>query len=200
MTAIFFSTQQEAHFFLKAYHAGRFDGLEEGQFDQDNTIAIAITGVGKIKATLRSEQFIKSIKPSKVLHIGTATKYNAQFNDGEFIACTQVFEGDRIEFTMPIYPRLTIETPFKNLREGILVTQEHVSKDPKDRVYWQKIADLSDMEAYAMVFVAASNGVPCSVVKAAIGESKNVPIKTTLQKSYQQISNFLLDAIAQKLI
>ncbi|MBL7980030.1 MAG: hypothetical protein JNN12_16955 [Bacteroidetes Order II. Incertae sedis bacterium] len=200
MTAIIFSTQQEAQYFLKQYHAGRFDGLTEGQYDQDNNLIVAITGVGKIKATLRSEQIIKSTKPSKVLHIGTATKYNPQFENNEFIACTQVFEGDRSEFTMPIYPRLSLETPFKHLKEGILVTQEHVSKDPKDRVYWQKIADLSDMESYAIVFVAASNGVPCYVTKVAIGESKNVPIKTVLQKGYQQISTFLLDALAQKMI
>lgn len=202
MTGLFFSTAQEASFFLKTYKDGRFDGLTEGDFAHDDQFFVAITGVGKIKATLRTERFLHAMRLARILHLGTSSRLNTPLPDGSMMAITQVFEGDRIELTLPLYPRMPLESLFPKLSEGTLVTQDHVPKDPKEKVYWQRIADISDMEGYAIAFVAASHGVPCHIVKTVIGESKNedLAIKKLLNTAYQKMGQFLLDQIQLKAI
>lgn len=202
MTGIFFSTVQEASVFLKAYEYGRFDGLSEGEFLEDGRIMVAVTGVGKIKATLRTERFIRAKRPNKLLHIGTSSKLNSNLETGTLLAIDQVFEGDRIELAMPVYPRMPLETPFTKLKTATLVSQDHAPKEAKDRVYWQRIADVSDMEGYPIAYVAASHGIPVHIVKVLIGDVKSddATLKRILQTAYQQLSTFLLGAIQTNLI
>lgn len=194
MITILFSTPQEASVFLKTYQNGRFDGIQEGEIQQDRQIRIGITGVGKIKATLRTEQIIRASKPSRILHIGTATKLNPKTNHLSLIGIEQVFEGDRMELTVPLYPRMPLEMPFKKMDTGTLVTQDHILKENKERVYWERLADVCDMEGYAIAYVSGLHGIPCHIVKVVLGEMKNTETeyKQTLKQAYQAISDFLL--------
>lgn len=193
MTTILFSTPQEASIFLKVYQNGRFDGIEEGEIQQDRHIQVGITGVGKIKATLRTEKFIQAIKPTKIVHIGTATKLNPKSEHLSLMGIEQVFEGDRMELTVPLYPRMPLEMPFSQLSSGTLVTQDHILKENKERVYWERLADVCDMEGYAIAYVSGLYGIPCHIIKVVLGEMKNTDTayKQTLHQAYHNISDFL---------
>jgi nucleoside phosphorylase len=194
MIAILFSTPQEAAIYLRNYNNGRFEGISEGEHTYDDHLLIGITGTGKIKATLRTERLLQHIKPSCVLHIGTSTKLNPKLDSLAMVSIHQVFEGDRMELHVPMYPRMPLDCPFSKLPTGTLVTQDHILKENNEKVYWERLADVCDMEGYAIAYTAAASGIPCHIVKVAIGESKagDVDFKRTLQDAYQIISDFLL--------
>lgn len=194
MIGIVFASEEEALPFLQQYHRGRFEGLNEGEFQHDGSILVALTGLGKIKATLRTERMLRQHKLKKLLHVGTCTSLSEEIDLGDVVAAAQVFEGDRIELAAPSYPRMPLEVPFDALRTGTLVTQDHTAADQSELSYWQRIADFSDMSGYAMAYVAATHGVPCHIVKVVTGrlQQENKQLRKTLDQAHQQIADFLI--------
>lgn len=197
MTGIIFATEEEASSFLARYKRGRFDDLHEGETQYDDDVFVTLTGLGKIKSTLRTERFLQENRPSRIFHVGTCTALNEEYKVGDLIAADQVFEGDRIELAAPTYPRMPLEVPFASLRTGTLVTQDHVAQDKSEKSYWQRIADMSDMTGYAVAFVAATHGVPCHIVKVVTGHvnEQNKQFRQTRTDSYDKVASFLLEEL-----
>ena len=199
MTGIVFSTEEEAQPFLQGYERGRFDGLQEGETYHDDVFLVSLTGVGKIKATLRTERLLRSYKPRRIIHAGTCTALSEGLDVGAVVAASQVFEGDRIELAAPTYPRMPLDVFFDDLPQGTLVTQDHVGQDQEERGYWQRIADMSDMTGYAVAYVAATYGLPCHVVKVVVSQflADDKHFRKTLAQAYQTLSEFLLSRLEQ---
>lgn len=194
MTGIVFATEEEALPFLQHYERGRFDGLTEGESAQDERAVVTITGIGKIKATLRTERFLRQHQVKRVLHVGTCTVLNEKAKVGDLVAAAQVFEGDRIELSAPTYPRMPLEVPYRKLPSGVLVTQDHVVQDQTEQSYWQRIADFSDMAGYAIAYVAATYGLPCHMVKVVTARMgmQDTDFRRTLTTGHERLAEFLI--------
>lgn len=199
MTGIIFATEEEASSFLAQYKRGRFEDLREGETQYDDHVLVTLTGLGKIKSTLRTERFLQENSPRRIFHAGTCTALNEEYQVGDLIAADQVFEGDRIELAAPTYPRMPLEVPFDSLRTGTLVTQDHVAQDKSEKSYWQRIADMSDMTGYAVAFVAATHGVPCHIVKVVTGHVSDdeKQFRKVRTESYDTVAAFLLEELAK---
>ncbi len=194
MTGIIFATEEEAAPFLEEYKRGRFDDLREGDTLFDDDIFVSLTGLGKIKATLRTERFFQDHRPQRIIHAGTCTALNESFSVGDLVAADEVFEGDRIELAAPTYPRMPLEVLFDDLPMGTLVTQDHVAVDHSEKSYWQRIADMTDMTGYAVAYVAATHGTPCHIVKAVTGHisENSQEFKKNLVRACRTVSAFLV--------
>lgn len=192
MVAIVFATNKEAQAFLKKYERGRFDGLPEGEVASDSNVLVSITGVGKIKAALRTERLLRAHKVKRIIHPGTCTSLNPDFEIGKIVGVSQVFEGDRIELSAPTYPRMPLSVPFE-LDKGTLVTQDHLPQVESEQSYWQRIADMSDMTGYAVAYVAATYGASCHILKAITGHmyQEDEQLQQTRENAYTALSDFL---------
>ena len=199
MTAFVFATEQEARPFLKLYQRGRFDGLHEGDTVQDENIFVTVTGVGKIKAALRTERLLSAEKVVRVIHPGTCTALSEDYAAGQIVGVSQVFEGDRIELSTPTYPRMPLEVPFPALTKGTLVTQDHTPQDATEQTYWQRIAEMSDMTGYAVAYVTATYGIPCHILKVVTGQmyTQDANLIKTLDEAYASLATFLIKHLDQ---
>ncbi len=191
---IVFASEEEALPFLRRYERGRFDALREGETMFDDDLVVALTGVGKIKATLRTERMLQHHRPRRLLHVGTCTALSERLEVGQIVGAAQVFEGDRIEMAAPTYPRMPLEVPFEGLSQGTLVTQDHMIKGDTEQSYWQRIADMSDMTGYAVAYVTATYGIPCHIIKVVAGRTgqEDRQFRKTLGAAYDAIADFLL--------
>ncbi len=201
MLGIVFATQEEASAFLATYKRGRFDGLEEGGVSHDDDVLVALTGTGKIKATLRTERLLRQHRLKRLIHAGTCTALNEDLVVGKPVGAAQVFEGDRIELAAPTYPRMPLDVPFEGIATGTLVTQDHTVQGQEERSYWQRIADLSDMSGYAVAYVAATHGVPCHIVKVVTGHfgTEDANLRKTLASAYEKLGAFLVKEVDKML-
>ncbi len=197
MIAIIFATEEEALPFLQRYKRGRFEGLVEGDTQHDDDVLISLIGVGKIKATLRTERLLQRIQPKRLFHAGTCTALKEAFALNTVVAAAQVFEGDRIELAAPTYPRMPLEVPFDGLPEGTLVTQDHTVRGQSEQSYWQRIADFSDMTGYAVAYVTATYGIPCHIIKVVTGHfgKETEEFRKTLETSCEDLADFLLPQV-----
>jgi nucleoside phosphorylase len=194
MIGIVFSTEEEAAPFLSRYQRGRFSDLADGETMADDRVLVSLTGVGKIKSTLRTERLLQHNRPARLVHVGTCTALREDLQSGTLVAASQVFEGDRVELATPTYPRMPLDVPFNGLAEVTLVTQDHTVQGQEERSYWQRIADISDMSGYAIAYVAATHGVPCHIVKVVTGhfQSQNKDFRKTLASACDSMADFLL--------
>ncbi len=199
MTGIIFATEEEAAPFIEKYERGRFDDLREGETLYDDDVFVTLTGLGKIKATLRTERFLRNYQPERIIHVGTCTALTHDFSLGDLVAADQVFEGDRIELAAPTYPRMPLEVVFNDLPTGTLVTQDHVASDKSEKSYWQRIADMSDMTGYAVAYVAATHGLPCHIVKAVTGHisDEDQEFRKNLTSACRAVSTFLVSKLGE---
>ena len=197
MIGLVFATEEEAQPFLSRYQRGRFDELVEGETLQDDSLLVSLTGLGKIKATLRTERLLQTHRLTRLLHVGTCTALRDALEVGTPVAAAQVFEGDRVELATPTYPRMPLDVPFDGLAQGTLVTQDHTVQGQEERSYWQRIADISDMSGYAIAYVAATHGVPCHIVKVVTGhfQGQNKNFRKTLTSACDTLADFLLQEL-----
>jgi nucleoside phosphorylase len=195
MTGFVFASIEEAKPFLKVYERGRFEGLAENESAHDDNLLVSIVGIGKIKATLRTERLLREHRLTRIVHGGMAQSLVDELRTGTLVSVGQVFEGDRVELSTPTYPRMPLDNLFKSLVERRLVTQDHVVAEGKDLTYWQRIADITDSTGYPVAYVAATHGVPCSIVKVVTGASRDVPQKATdLTALYEKMGAFMATA------
>ncbi len=165
MLAIVFTTTDDAAAFVQDHTDGRFDPLEEDAPIQTDDLLLAVTGRGKIKATLATERLLRAHNLEAILHTGTCTALNEDLSPGTIIGASFVLEGDRVELDAPTYPRMPLESPFDPDVEGTLVSQDHTADDADEQSYWERIADVRDETGYAVAYVAAQHGTPCHVAK-----------------------------------
>jgi nucleoside phosphorylase len=169
MLGILFATEEEAKPFMRRYKRGRFEGLSEGETFHDDDVLVSLLGIGKIKASLRTERLLNRYRLSRILHAGTCVALSDDYKAGQLVYATQVFEGDRIELSAPSYPRMPLESPTLDLPRANLVTQDHAISGETEVTYWQRIANVIDTTGYAVAYVAGTHGVPCNIVKAVTG-------------------------------
>jgi len=154
MIGILFSDVATAQPFLQKYERGRFSELSEGEHDNDDQILVSVCGIGKIKATLRTERLLQQIKLDRLIQVGACYGFNEDVKVGSIVNISQVFEGDRVELSTPTYPRMPLSVLDPKATSGTMVTQDHIPKTDEEINYWQRMADFSDSVGYAVAYVA----------------------------------------------
>lgn len=165
MLGIVFTTTNDAVTFVREHTEGRFNALGEEAPIQTNDLLLAVTGPGKIKATLATEHLLRKYDLDRLVHTGTCTALDEDHSPGTVVGASFVVEGDRVELDAPTYPRMPLECPFDLDVEGTIVSQDHTTDDPDEKSYWERIADVRDETSYAVAYVAAQHGIPCHVAK-----------------------------------
>ena len=198
MLGIVFTTTEEATTFVRRYTDGHLEALEEDAPIQTNDLLIAVTGKGKIKATLATERLLRDHKLDAILHTGTCTGLKDDLAPGTIVGASFVLEGDRVELDAPTYPRMPLECPFDVMAEGTLVSQDHTSDDAEERSYWERIADVRDETGYAVAYVAAQHGVPCHIVKIVEGPANQESDAAPHEEAGVGIASFLDTVVADR--
>lgn len=168
MVGIVFTTTEDAATFVQKHTDGRIEALDEDAPIQTGNLVVAVTGKGKIKATLATERLLRTQDLDVLLHVGPCTALSEDLSPGTLVGASFVLEGDRVELDAPTYPRMPLECPFDLPAEGTLVSQDHTTDD-EEQSYWERLADVRDDTGYAVAYVAAQHGTPCHVAKAVVG-------------------------------
>ena len=196
MTGLVYASSSDAAPFLKQFAQGRLAGLEEGDVAQHDRLLVAITGIGKVKATLHTERLLQQFDVDRVLHVGMSTGLDDTVEIGALVAASAALEGDRISLSAPSYPQMPLSAR-DGLPTGRLVTHDHAMAPDADDGYWQRLADMSDTTGYAVAYVAAQHGVPCQIVKAITGHLGREPddFQETLSAARTTLTDFVLQAV-----
>ncbi len=197
MIGLAFTTEEAAAPFLKQYRHGRLGEVAEGEHTYDDDVLVAITGIGKIKATLRTERLLQRHSLDRLIHPGTCTALTGELPAGAVVGITHVLEGDRIQLSAPSYPRMPLDQPVDTEAEGTLVTHDHGIGNQDELSYWQRIADLSDSTGYAIAYVAAQHGIPCTLLMVPTGRvlDENEDFRQRLADARQTLASALIKQI-----
>ncbi len=201
MIGLLFTTIEEATRFVREYTDGRIEALDEDAPIQTDNLVVAVTGPGKIKATLATERVLQAHDLDMLLHTGTCTAVSEELSLGAVVQASFVLEGDRVELDTPTYPRMPLECPFDLPAEGPLVSQDHTSDDPEAQSYWERIADVRDDTAYAVAYVAAQHGTPCHIAKAVdtlLDEDEQTASSKDKSAVSQAITSFLQRVLEER--
>jgi nucleoside phosphorylase len=196
MLGLLFTTTKEAGSFVGSYTDRRPDSLDAETPIQTDDLLIAVTGQGKIKATLATERLLRDYALEAVLHVGTCTALDEDVSPGTVVGASFVLEGDRVELDAPTYPRMPLECPYDVEVEGTLVSQDHVTGDSEERSYWERIADVRDETGYAVAYVAAQHGTPCHIVKAVRGPEEQSD--ASADDALRTLDSFLEGVVANR--
>jgi len=190
MLGIVFTTTEDAAPFVRQYTNARFDGLAEDTPIQAGDLLIAVTGRGKIKATLAAERLLRTRDLDALLHTGTCTALSEELSLETLVGASFVLEGDRVELDAPTYPRMPLECPFDLSVHGTLVSQDHTAADDEES-YWERIADARDETSYPLAYVAAQHGTPCHVVKAVSNHAGQDADASARERAIEALAPFL---------
>jgi hypothetical protein len=186
MIAIVFSAPDDTALLADVSPGARLDDLEENTPIRVADALVAVTGAGKIKATLATERLLRAHDVDALVHVGSCTGLDDALAPGTLVGASFVLEGDRVELDAPTYPRMPLECPFDVDTEGTLVSQDHRPETDEEQSYWERLADVRDETGYPVAYVAAQHGTPCHVVKVVTEEGATgrldavVPILETL--------------------
>jgi len=164
MIAIVFPTTDDAALLTDVSPGARLDDLEEGTPIQIDDAVVAVTGLGKIKATLATERLLRAHDVEALVHLGPCVGIDDALEPGTLVGASFVLEGDRVELDAPTYPRMPLECPFDVDTDGTLVSQDRPGGG-EEPSYWKRLADVRDETSYPVAYVAAQHGTPCHVVK-----------------------------------
>jgi len=192
MLCILFSSSEEAAPFLEQHVDSRPESLEEGRHLEIDGGIVAVTGPGKIKATLATERVFRENDVDLLIHAGGATSLTDDLGLGTLVAATFVLEGDRVALDTPAYPRMPLD-PLSDLStEGTLVSQDHTDNgDSEERSYWERIADIRDDTGYAVAYVAAQHGTTCHIVKGITSRIGAEDDDSAQKEALQSVATFL---------
>jgi len=165
MIAIVFPSPDAAALLADVSPGARLDDLEEGTPVQVEDALVAVTGAGKIKATLATERLLRAHDVEAIVHLGPCIALDETLDPGSVLGASFVLEGDRVELDAPTYPRMPLECPFTVDAEGTLVSQDRPGGEADDRSYWERLGDARDETGYPIAYVAAQHGTPCHIVK-----------------------------------
>jgi nucleoside phosphorylase len=194
MVGLIFTTAEEAAPFVEQYAGRRPDEVEEGAALQTGDVLVIVTGPGKIKATLGTEQFLRQHDVDVLVHAGGAAVLTDEIEVGALVGATFVLEGDRVALDAPAYPRMPLDSLANLSTEGTLVSQDHTDdEDTDEQSYWERLADLRDETGYAVAYVAAQHGVPCHIVKGITHRAGDDVNPAERQEVYEGIATFLQD-------
>ncbi len=149
---------------------------EEGEHLHQLDLPVLVSGPGKVRAAAATARALSAQRPSELISLGTAAALKDGFEGLHVIgkSIQYDFDGDAIfeltgeRFGLPL-----------ELGEGpSLATGDRFISDSQTRARLAKLADLVDMEGYAVAAVAQSFGVPVRIVKQVSDDGDEQALKS----------------------
>lgn len=136
---------------------------EEGEHMHELGLPVLVTGAGKVRAAAATARALAEQSPSEVINLGTAGALKDGLSGIHVVgrAVQHDFDGEAIfELTGEHFG------PPLELGDGPgLATGDRFVADQELRERLARLADLADMEGYAVASVAQAAGVPVRLVK-----------------------------------
>ena len=127
-------------------------------------LPLLVTGAGKVNAAIAVSHVLASAAPREVINLGTAGGLHAHTEGTHVVA--QVLEHDLDDATIHALAGVHCSRPIQLQTGGlILATGDRFIARDEERETLAVIADLVDMEGYAIAKAAANAGVPVRLVK-----------------------------------
>lgn len=192
MLGIIFATQTEANSFLNLCKAVQLDDgpITIYQIPSRPNLVVAISGMGKVAASVACHAMIRELKVSEILNTGAcgALISGARYRPGTLFSITSVMEGDHA--LMGKEPQALIsdgETEW-DLPPARLVTCDMPVFDTAKRKTLSAKGELVDMEGAAIARVAAMYQIPWTMVKG-VTDSAGPLDRATLKANLAMVSN-----------
>ncbi|MEO5876013.1 MAG: nucleosidase [Streptosporangiaceae bacterium] len=127
-------------------------------------LPVLLTGMGKVNAAVAVARVLASERPSEIVNLGTAGALRPGLHGTHLIS--RVLQHDLDSATLHALTGLTVGAPLTLQPAGpVLATGDVFVSAEKVRAELAEIADLVDMEGYAVAAAARSAGVPVRLVK-----------------------------------
>ena len=127
-------------------------------------LPMLVTGAGKVNAAVAVATAINVARPSELINLGTAGGLKDNVT-GTHIVST-VLEHDVDDAAIHAIAEVHCSLPINLSREGlILATGDRFIANAQDRQLLAVIADMADMEGYAIARAARAAGIPVTLVK-----------------------------------
>lgn len=171
--------------------------VEEERIDIpfDGEVIYVKTGIGKVKAAIKTQEAIVNIKPDFVLNLGTAG--SVKHSVGDILVCCNFLDHDLVKINHPeitskleldkknisdFFPKMPINNNYECGTGDSFVLQ------PQDLT-----SDVCDMEAFAIAMVCDFYKIPFVSVKYVsdkVGENNMKIWEETLANARIGLSNF----------
>ncbi|MHB0928449.1 MAG: nucleosidase [Candidatus Nanopelagicales bacterium] len=127
-------------------------------------LPILVTGAGKVNAAVAVATIVAANRPRALINLGTAGGLKDHI-DGTHMVST-VLEHDVDDAAIHALADVHTSLPINLAREGmILATGDRFIADPAHRALLAVVADMVDMEGYAIAKAAAAAGIELTMVK-----------------------------------
>lgn len=131
---------------------------------RDLGLPLLVTGAGKVNAAVAVAMAVHEARPSELINLGTAGGLKPGVH-GTHIVST-VIEHDVDDDAIHALANVHCSLPINLSRDGlILATGDRFISRADDRALLAVVADMVDMEGYAIAKAAAHAGVPLTMVK-----------------------------------
>lgn len=127
-------------------------------------LPLLVTGAGKVNAAVAVATAVHTTRPRELINLGTAGGLKDHL-EGTHIVST-VLEHDVDDDAIFAVAAIHASLPINLSREGlILATGDRFIASASDRALLAVVADIVDMEGYAIAKAAAHAGLPLTMVK-----------------------------------
>jgi adenosylhomocysteine nucleosidase len=127
-------------------------------------LPMLVTGAGKVNAAVAVATAINTARPRELINLGTADGLKAGV-EGTHLVST-VLEHDIDDAAIHAIADVHCSLPINLSREGlILATGDRFIANADDRALLAVVADMVDMEGYAIAKAAAHAGIALTIVK-----------------------------------
>ncbi len=127
-------------------------------------LPMLVTGAGKVNAAVAVATAINATRPRELINLGTAGGLKEHVQGTHLVR--SVIEHDIDDASIFAIADVHCSLPINLAREGmILATGDRFISDSADRELLAVVADIVDMEGYAIAKAAAIGGVALTMVK-----------------------------------
>ena len=171
---------------------------EEAAHLHVSELPVLVTGVGKVNAAVAVAAILREFSPSRVVNLGTAGAL-ADGLDGIHLVGTVVqhdFDHDGLLALTGLHFGMPISTADRGLT---LATGDVFVSDPDKRAQLAQVADLVDMEGYAVAAASTNAGVPVTLVKR-VSDSAGAEAARSWRESVDECAEHLGDWVHANLL
>ncbi len=145
------------------------------------------TGIGSLKATFALTRAVQSLKPKRVLNLGTAGSFTLP--QGTCVECSAFVQRQANEKALP-FKKIISSHQVTNLPQAICGTADFVENSAEESV--RHGYTVMDMESYALAFVAQQMAIPFYSIKY-VSDSSGSDVYATWKNELPKAAKKLLE-------
>jgi adenosylhomocysteine nucleosidase len=165
------------------------------------SIALAISGIGKTNAAIATTYCCAMLRPRWILNVGAAGATDSRCPRGDFFHATKVIEPDRPGLGSG-QPCVQAPNVLEGFVEATLATHDRpiISREERERV--SPYASLVDMEGAAIVQASRRFKAPCALFKFVSDTPEDTDVCDAIafiEKRGKVFSRFIADSVIPRL-